>query len=70
MSLLLFAASTEHQTDRGDAGQDDADPADDVGFLGFALKIPHFDLASTSLLPPVIRSARSQCLLAAVQLQR
>lgn len=32
--------------------------------------VPHFDLAPSSLFPPVMRSASSQCLDAAVQLQR
>ena len=69
MKSFIVARSTQHQTDSGDAGQDDAEPADGVDVFGF-VAVPHFDLASTSLLPPVMRSASSQCFDAAEQLQR
>jgi hypothetical protein len=70
MESLIVAWSTQHQTDRGDAGQGDAQPLDGVEVVGFVASVPHFDLAPTSLLPPVMRSASSQCFDAAEQLQR
>ena len=59
--------SAGHQVQRYQPDDCNHNPAPRV-WLGFVA--PHFDLASTSLLPPVMRSARSQCFEAAEQLQR